>query len=411
MVMAVSSPVASRPADPTCRWWERDRDARSCVGCEITSGKLRPQDLPSRIRRDQALQLERRRWMPTRLAGLFAAMATVFVPGVDDVARFEQPARGERGHAAARRRPGQRRRGSRRRPHRRRARRPAAPPGRQHRTGRRLRAARRSADRRAVDRAAALGRGDRRRRRDGDGATPGTRLSELNAAAAEHGLQLPIDLGADPAIGGMIATNTGGSRVLRYGPMRRYVLAAEIVAADDEASVFGSSVGAAQGQPRPRRDAARRRLRRHARGDHRRRRRSRRPAPIDADVVARRRRRQPRASSCSPRFERRRPGAISAFELVSGAALERTLSAAGAPPNPFGDERPERRRARRVVVRRRRRDGRRGRRRRRLHGRTAERRSARRPGRGVGAPAPCQREPAHCSAWCSATTCPCRDRR
>ena len=97
---------------------------------------------------------------------------------------------------------------------------------------------------------------------DVDGTTAtvaaGTRLSELNEAAAVHGLQLPIDLGADPAIGGMIATNTGGSRVLRYGPMRRYVLAAEVVAADDDASVFGSLGGAAQGQPRARRDAARR---------------------------------------------------------------------------------------------------------------------------------------------------------
>ena len=88
---------------------------------------------------------------------------------------------------------------------------------------------------------------------DADDATAtvsaGTRLSELNAAAAEHGLQLPIDLGADPTIGGMIATNTGGSRVLRYGPMRRFVLAAELVAADDETSLLGRSAGAAQGQP------------------------------------------------------------------------------------------------------------------------------------------------------------------
>ena len=36
----------------------------------------------------------------------------------------------------------------------------------------------------------------------------GTRLSELNAAAAPHRLSFPIDLGADPSIGGMIATNT-----------------------------------------------------------------------------------------------------------------------------------------------------------------------------------------------------------
>ena len=35
-----------------------------------------------------------------RLAGLFEGVTTVFVPGVDDVARFDQPARGEQGHPA-----------------------------------------------------------------------------------------------------------------------------------------------------------------------------------------------------------------------------------------------------------------------------------------------------------------------
>src|SRR5690606_23200426 len=38
----------------------------------------------------------------------------------------------------------------------------------------------------------------------------GVTLSRLNAAAAEHGLFFPIDLGADPSVGGMISANTGG---------------------------------------------------------------------------------------------------------------------------------------------------------------------------------------------------------
>lgn len=46
----------------------------------------------------------------------------------------------------------------------------------------------------------------------------GVRLSELNLAAEPHGLFLPIDLGADPMIGGMVATNTGGRPVF---PPRR----------------------------------------------------------------------------------------------------------------------------------------------------------------------------------------------
>lgn len=60
----------------------------------------------------------------------------------------------------------------------------------------------------------------------------GVTLSALNAAAAEHGLFFPIDLGADPQIGGMIVTNTGGTRLLRYGSVRDHLLGLEVVLAD-----------------------------------------------------------------------------------------------------------------------------------------------------------------------------------
>jgi FAD/FMN-containing dehydrogenase len=60
----------------------------------------------------------------------------------------------------------------------------------------------------------------------------GTRLSTLNQAAAEHGLFFPIDLGADPSIGGMVATNTGGARFLRYGDVRRNLLAVDVITAE-----------------------------------------------------------------------------------------------------------------------------------------------------------------------------------
>ncbi|MGB6057890.1 MAG: FAD-binding oxidoreductase, partial [Microthrixaceae bacterium] len=65
----------------------------------------------------------------------------------------------------------------------------------------------------------------------------GTRLSKLNEELAPHGLRLPIDLGADPSVGGMAATNTGGARMIRHGDMRRHVLGVEAVLADDEVSV------------------------------------------------------------------------------------------------------------------------------------------------------------------------------
>ena len=71
----------------------------------------------------------------------------------------------------------------------------------------------------------------------------GVRLWALNAALAPHGLFLPIDLGADPSLGGMAATNTGGARFLRYGDMRRHVLGLEVVLADAAGTVLQLSHG------------------------------------------------------------------------------------------------------------------------------------------------------------------------
>jgi FAD/FMN-containing dehydrogenase len=60
----------------------------------------------------------------------------------------------------------------------------------------------------------------------------GVLLSALNEALNPHGLMFPIDLGADPSIGGMIATNTGGTRLLKYGDVRHNLLGIEVVLAD-----------------------------------------------------------------------------------------------------------------------------------------------------------------------------------
>lgn len=66
----------------------------------------------------------------------------------------------------------------------------------------------------------------------------GTRLSALNRELATHQLFFPIDLGADPSIGGMIASNTGGSRLLRYGDVQKNLLGLEVVLADEDATVL-----------------------------------------------------------------------------------------------------------------------------------------------------------------------------
>lgn len=60
----------------------------------------------------------------------------------------------------------------------------------------------------------------------------GVLLSQLNEALAPHGLWFPIDLGADPQIGAMVATNTGGTRLLRHGDVRHNLLGLEVVLGD-----------------------------------------------------------------------------------------------------------------------------------------------------------------------------------
>ncbi len=57
----------------------------------------------------------------------------------------------------------------------------------------------------------------------------GFRLSEVNERLAPHGLQFAIDLSADPSIGGMLAHNTGGTRMLKHGDVRANTLALEAV--------------------------------------------------------------------------------------------------------------------------------------------------------------------------------------
>ncbi|SLN22760.1 FAD-binding oxidoreductase [Roseisalinus antarcticus] len=62
----------------------------------------------------------------------------------------------------------------------------------------------------------------------------GVVLADLHGAVAPHGLIFPMTFGAQGSarIGGMIATNAGGSNVLRYGSTRALVLGIEAVMAD-----------------------------------------------------------------------------------------------------------------------------------------------------------------------------------
>lgn len=62
----------------------------------------------------------------------------------------------------------------------------------------------------------------------------GVLLSQLNEALAPYGRTFPIDLGADPQVGGMVVTNTGGSRLVRYGDVRANLLGLECVLPDGD---------------------------------------------------------------------------------------------------------------------------------------------------------------------------------
>src|SRR6266851_9230732 len=61
--------------------------------------------------------------------------------------------------------------------------------------------------------------------------------AEVNAAARAYGLRLPPDpsSGAFATSGGMASTNAAGPRTVRFGSMRHWILALEVVGAEGEA--------------------------------------------------------------------------------------------------------------------------------------------------------------------------------
>lgn len=67
----------------------------------------------------------------------------------------------------------------------------------------------------------------------------GVRLDSLNDALAQFGLFFPIEVGSNPSIGGVIATNAGGARTIHHGDTASSVLGLEAVLADDVGSVIG----------------------------------------------------------------------------------------------------------------------------------------------------------------------------
>ncbi len=72
----------------------------------------------------------------------------------------------------------------------------------------------------------------------------GTTVEAVQAAASEVGLMYPVDFAAKGTaqIGGSIATNAGGVKVLRYGSTRAWVSALSVVVASGECLEVGGSL-------------------------------------------------------------------------------------------------------------------------------------------------------------------------
>lgn len=66
---------------------------------------------------------------------------------------------------------------------------------------------------------------------------PGITLAELNEAAGRHGLHLPVDPSSAErcTLGGMIANNSAGAHSVKYGAMRPWVRALDVVLDDGTA--------------------------------------------------------------------------------------------------------------------------------------------------------------------------------
>jgi FAD/FMN-containing dehydrogenase len=92
---------------------------------------------------------------------------------------------------------------------------------------------------------------DARRRRARAGA--GVTWAQLTAAARAHGLRLPPDpsSGAFATCGGIVATNAAGPRSVRYGSVRPWVEAIEVVDSDGEARVIRRGGGRGPWHPEP----------------------------------------------------------------------------------------------------------------------------------------------------------------
>ena len=142
---------------------------------------------------------------------------------------------------------------------------------------------------------------------------------------ADHGLTWPVDFASkgSSTVGGNIATNAGGVKVIRYGLTRQWVLGLQVVLASGEVLELGGALEKNNTGARP--AAAVHRQRGHARHRHRGDAQARDACPRSSTCCSSPWPTWPASCACSARRAPRR-FALSAYEMFTAACLARVLS-------------------------------------------------------------------------------------
>lgn len=164
----------------------------------------------------------------------------------------------------------------------------------------------------------------------------GVSLRALNDFLAPHQLFFPVEVGSNPTVGGMLATNAGGANTVRYGNAGDRVSGIEAVVADRDGSLIGTL-------DRPRKDNSRLDVTRMMVGSYGslgvivRARLSLADLPTTRATALLALETDEAVSECLRHLRPLLGESLLAFELISGEAMRMTLASSTGIPRPFGD--------------------------------------------------------------------------